>query len=169
MDIANEKLGAAGSLVVAIVANHMDREESWPFVTLSAFQERTKTIMKLSRVLSIGVNPLVTRENRAKWEEYSNYDSEAAFWYKEGMEYNRKKGIDQFDVCRQIVPGDPTLNVLMGIANRIFNQDYQAGKALSSPDADWHLPMWQVSEICANVSSSLIPMRTANNPFFLGT
>jgi len=110
MNIAKEKLGAAGSLVVAIVANEMADHVSWPFVTLSAFEERTKTIMKLSGALTIGVNPLVTRENRAKWEEYSQYDGEAANWYKDALQYQRRKGIDLFDVRPQIQTDDPSLN-----------------------------------------------------------
>jgi len=147
MNIAHEKLGAAGSLVVAIVANEMDRNVSWPFVTLSAFEERTKTIMKLSGALTIGVNPLVTRENRAKWEVYSQYESEAANWYRDALEYQRRRGINQFDVRSQIQTDDPSLNVTTGIATHIFMRDRQTGKAVISPDAESYLPIWQVRAI----------------------
>jgi len=44
LDIAREKMGAAGSLVVAIVAEGLAKEKEWPFVTLSSFQERAATI-----------------------------------------------------------------------------------------------------------------------------
>jgi len=70
--------------VVALVAHGLAMENEWPFVTMTSFQERAATIMKLSGALYIGITPLVTRENRAKWENYSN--GEAAAWYEEARE-----------------------------------------------------------------------------------
>lgn len=57
MNIATEKMAAAGSLVVAIVAHGIALDDSWPFVTLSSFQERAATVKRLSGALYIGIDP----------------------------------------------------------------------------------------------------------------
>jgi len=69
------------------------------------------------------------------------------------MAYQQKKGVNQFDVHPQVQTNNPKLNVTTRVSNHIFMQDFQMGKALISPDADWHVPIWQVCEICAKWST----------------
>jgi len=95
MNIAYENMGAAASLVVAIVAEGHSQQQYWPFITILVFQERAATVMKLSGAIYIGMNPLVTLENREKWENYST--GEAAQWYQEAQHYQQQLGIDDLD------------------------------------------------------------------------
>lgn len=88
MEIATDKMGAAGSLVVAIVAHGIALGESWPFVTLSSFQERAATVKRLSGALYIGMNPVVKDADRLAWENYSVY-SEDHSWIEEAHQYQK--------------------------------------------------------------------------------
>jgi hypothetical protein len=144
MDIANEKMGAAGSLVVAIVAHGLSVQDSWPFSTLSSFQERASSVRKLSGALYIGLNPLVTEADRKVWEYYSNYHPDAG-WYEEGRAYQRYLDLDELDARPQVETDDPELHLEHGVANYIY--DYKRdedGKGVISPTADYYLPIWQV-------------------------
>ena len=108
MDIINDKMGAAGSLVVAITAHGVDHERSWPFVALSSFQERAASVKRLSGALYIGINPLVKDEVRGEWEFYSNFEKDAE-WYQEGREYQKLQGFDGLDNRPQVETDDPDL------------------------------------------------------------
>jgi hypothetical protein len=137
-------MGAAGSLVVAIVAEGIALHRGWPFVTLSAFQERAATVMRLSQALYIGMNPLVTDEQREAWENYTMTDPDRD-WYKEGHEYQQELGFDILDNRPQVQTDDLNLHVTDGIANHIYDLDRVAGaKAVISPKAPFYLPVWQV-------------------------
>jgi hypothetical protein len=144
MDIANEKMGAAGSLVVAIVAHGLSLQNAWPFVTLSSFQERAATVMRLSGALYIGLNPVVTEANRKEWENYTNYHPDAN-WYQEGREYQESLGFDDLDNRPQVGTDDPNLHLSSGVANYIYDfQRDDGGKGVISPTASHYLPIWQV-------------------------
>mgnify|MGYP005865612713 CR=1 FL=1 len=46
--ITTERLQAVGSLIVAMIAHGKDHTRTWPFVTLSSFQQRASTVKDLS-------------------------------------------------------------------------------------------------------------------------
>lgn len=143
-EIATHKLEAAGSLVVAMIAHGEDHKLGWPFVTLSSFQERAHTVKDLSGVLYLGFNPVVSREQRLAWENYTNYHPDAN-WYQEGREYQKVIGIDDLDNRPQVKTNDPQLDLSTGVANYIY--DFERGtadKGIISPEADFYLPIWQV-------------------------
>ena len=144
MRIATEKMQAAGNLVVAMVAYSQDSDSSWPFITLSSFQERAATTKDLSGILYLGANPVVSRENRLAWENYTNNHPDAN-WYEEGREYQKTIGIDDLDNRPQVKTDDPKLDLTTGKANYIYDfQRDTTGKGEISPEADWYLPIWQV-------------------------
>ena len=58
LSIARDKMGAAGSLVVALVAHGIDHTRDWPFVTLSSFQQRALTAKRQAGALRIETNPV---------------------------------------------------------------------------------------------------------------
>ena len=82
-DIVVEKISVLGSLRVSIMAHALDwnRQQqqllnttnviSWPFVTISSFQQRAATVRKLSSSLYIGFYPVVEGYQRTEWESYS--------------------------------------------------------------------------------------------------
>ena len=58
---------AAGSIVVAMVAHGKDHKTSWPFVTLSSFQQRAATVKDL-----VSISTLAYRKNRSpiRWSQW---------------------------------------------------------------------------------------------------
>jgi hypothetical protein len=82
-EIATKNLEAISSLTVAATAHGIDTQQSWPFVTLSAFQHRALTVRSLSGALLLTMNPIVTAEQRDEWLTYSTITE--AGWHDEGM------------------------------------------------------------------------------------
>lgn len=143
-EIATHKLEAAGSLIVAMIAYGQDHQLGWPFVTLSSFQERAHTVKDLSGVLYLGFNPVISREQRLAWENYTNYSPDAN-WYQEGREYQKVLGTDDLDNRPQVKTDDPLLDLSSGVANYIYDFERDTtGKGVISPEADFYLPIWQV-------------------------
>jgi hypothetical protein len=70
-DIVEAKLAVVSSLAVALIAHGVDHTRKWPFVTISAFQQRAATARAQSGSLYVQVNPLVTLEEREEWEIYA--------------------------------------------------------------------------------------------------
>lgn len=142
-------MGAAGSFVVAITSEALATGQQWPFVTLSAFQEKTTTIKDLSGSLYIGRNPVIPHRLRIEWEQYTSYTTD---WYKQAMEHQEALGINNLDDRLQIETDDPNLHLDSGIANFIYDynrdgQDHGSNttlKAVISPPADFYVPVWQV-------------------------
>jgi uncharacterized membrane protein len=90
-DIVTQKLGALSSLGVAVIAHGVDLDQTWPFVTLSAFQPRSATARSLSGAVYLSINPIVSYAQRAEWEEYV---VEEAGWITEGFEYQEDLELD---------------------------------------------------------------------------
>lgn len=68
--IVEQKLLAVGSVEVAAIAQSLGEERGWPFVTLSAFQERAASARSLSKSLFLSINPIVNDTDRSEWEDY---------------------------------------------------------------------------------------------------
>jgi hypothetical protein len=68
--IPNDKIGPLGSLRVAYTAQAEDNSSSWPFVTLTSFQQRASFVRSLSESLHVSLLPLVHENDRLKWEQY---------------------------------------------------------------------------------------------------
>lgn len=138
-------------MIVAMIAHGMDHKKSWhhqqgwPFVTLTSFQERAHTVKDLSGVLYIGFYPIVEHDKRLAWENYTQHHADA-HWYAEGREYQKHIGTDDLDNRPQVKTDDPQLDLSTGVANHIYDfQRDTTGKGVISPEADWYLPIWQVS------------------------
>lgn len=68
--IVDLKLVAVSSLGVATIAHGVDHTRTWPFVTLSSFQQRAATARSESGALYIHINHFVTDDDRKEWEEF---------------------------------------------------------------------------------------------------
>jgi hypothetical protein len=69
-NVVHQKVAAISSLAVAIIAHGIDHSRSWPFVTLSSFQQRSSTARKLADALFVTICPIVSDENRTEWEDF---------------------------------------------------------------------------------------------------
>lgn len=105
-----------------MTAHGIDHGKSWPFVTLSSFQERAATIMDSSGVLYVGFNPIVYQADRTKWENYT-YNNPEAQWYPAAREYQKMIGIDDFDNRPQLKTDEEDLILDTGVANYIYDFD----------------------------------------------
>jgi hypothetical protein len=90
-DIVLSKLGAASSLAVATIAHGVDHFRTWPFVTLSSFQQRSSTALKGSKGIFSALLPLVTAVDREEWERFVIEDGS---WIAEGVGLQQGLGIE---------------------------------------------------------------------------
>ncbi|KAL7560177.1 hypothetical protein ACA910_016606 [Epithemia clementina (nom. ined.)] len=147
--IPTVNIGAVGALVVANVAHGVDHFREWPFVTLSSFQQRSDATKRLSLALQTCVAPIVTRENRAEWEFFSNNSSLREEWFTDGIDYQVERGSMQLDTRTRIpvAPGED-LDLSSGVGSRIFHYGFEEGdEAHVSSDKDMYLPVYQISPI----------------------
>jgi hypothetical protein len=69
-DIVHHKLGAISSVAVAAIAHGIDHQRFWPFVSISAFQQRCSNARSLSKALLLSISPHVNQTNRDEWEHF---------------------------------------------------------------------------------------------------
>ena len=93
-DIITQKLGAISSVGVAAIAHGVDNNQSWPFLALSSFQERSATARSLSGAIFISLNPVVSDPQRADWEKFV---VDRAEWIPAGHEYQKDLEVDTFE------------------------------------------------------------------------
>jgi hypothetical protein len=76
--IVKQKLGAISAVGVAMIAHGVDHTRTWPFVTLSSFQQRSSTARSLSGALLVSMNHYVNETKRLEWEHYVT--SNDSYW-----------------------------------------------------------------------------------------
>jgi hypothetical protein len=77
-NVVHQKVAAISSLAVAIIAHGIDHSRSWPFVTLSSFQQRSSTARKLADALFVTICPIVSDDDRKEWEDFVSMDD--SYW-----------------------------------------------------------------------------------------
>jgi hypothetical protein len=77
-NVVEQKVAAISALAVAIIAHGIDHRRSWPFVTLSSFQQRSSTARKLADALFVTISPLVSDSNRKEWEDFVTLED--SYW-----------------------------------------------------------------------------------------
>ncbi len=67
-----EEMAAISGLAVAATAEtlRVNATESWPFVTLSNFQERAGSARRISGAIYVSINPIVESNQLSDWESY---------------------------------------------------------------------------------------------------
>jgi hypothetical protein len=79
---------------VAAIAHGVDNKQSWPFLSLSSFQERSATARSLSGAVFVSLNPVVSDPQRADWEKFV---VEKAGWIPAGFQYQKDLEVDGFE------------------------------------------------------------------------
>lgn len=75
-------LGAVDSFSVNMVSYSKYSNETWPFVTIPEFAIRCAKLLSLSKATVISTYPIVSTEQREKWENYSLAND---WWVDEGI------------------------------------------------------------------------------------
>jgi hypothetical protein len=153
-DIAHSRIGAISSLTVATTAHAVDhlKQNPWPYMTLSWFQQRALTTRALSGAIFLTLNPFVTNETiRKSWENYS-FNSPDANWHSDGMSYQKELNYSLYGIVAsfrdvtQRVTHDPNLNITTGLANHIWTLD-SVGNAEIDHSKGPYLPTWETSPV----------------------
>ena len=74
----------------------IERNATWPFVTLSSFQRRAAIARSLSGSLYLSVNHYVTDNEREKWEKYVAEDRDN--YIRDSYDYFDEVGIKYFEI-----------------------------------------------------------------------
>ena len=74
------EMAAISGIAVAATADALQTNatETWPFVTLTHFQERAGSARRMSGALYLSINPLVQSNQLSDWEQYVL--SDANYW-----------------------------------------------------------------------------------------
>jgi hypothetical protein len=81
----DKMLGLLDSVAVTLVSTvRNDDETSWPFVTIPNFAVRMSKLLPFMAALNINVLPLVTVEERFRWEAYTLFNND---WVNENMAF----------------------------------------------------------------------------------
>lgn len=149
------KLRAIDTMSVTITSytGSQGNGSSWPHVTLPDFDYRSASAMRNGGGISIGLHPLVYRENRQEWEAFS---SQAQGWRRQGLEFQRiyensleSSGLhDDDDEAnhdhRQLHSGE--LDV-QNVSEHIFQVGVNGFPEILEETADVMLPLWQHSPV----------------------
>ena len=74
--------GLLASKAINVASYSIDRDMDWPFVTIPHFEERGTSKNRLSKALQLSLVPIVPKELKTKWEEFSYYNQS---WVQEGV------------------------------------------------------------------------------------
>jgi hypothetical protein len=89
-NILEQKIAAIAAFGVTITASAVANNNTWPFVTIDQFQQRSASSRSLSGCLFLQMAPIITDNTRVSWEEYSN---ENRGWLTEARLYQAEKGL----------------------------------------------------------------------------
>jgi hypothetical protein len=84
----DKTLGLLDSVAVTLVSTvRNDNKTSWPFVTVPNFAVRKAKLLPFTAALNINVLPLVTAEERFRWEAYTLFNDD---WVNENMAFQEQ-------------------------------------------------------------------------------
>ena len=145
-EIVQEKLSAISIFPVSFTAYARANNHTWPFVTMNDFQQQAAIPLRVSNALYTHLMPIVSLEEREKWEEYSIQNKG---WIEESRESLQAFGLEEV-LGQDSSPFAPvaegsTLDFSSGVANKIYTVDegkFQPGPTKVQPT---YFPIWQQS------------------------
>ena len=170
--VVSQKVAAITSLAVTLTAYARSQNDTWPFVTMNDFQQRSAMVRSLSDCLFLELLPIVTDENRAAYEAYAlknkGWLDDGRAWQDQlhlGFSTSRRELEATENVPRKMqdggvfgsatsggVTGNQVLNFTNGkqgastIANQIFTLDSN-WKPVVDPGPGPYTPIWESSPI----------------------
>lgn len=148
--ILEQKIAAIAALGVTFTAFALHENQTWPFVTMDNFQQRSASTRSLSGSYFMELLPVVTEKNREKWEEYSVANKA---WLSEGREHQQKHSLGTTRSLEledgDSVTGDVVLTFTGGnssISRKIFTFD-ETFNVVIDPGPGPYYPIWQSSPV----------------------
>jgi hypothetical protein len=144
------KLRAIDSLSVSITSHAGSRSSGWPNVTLPDFGYRAATTLSIGRGIAVALHPLVYRENKREWEEFSYQAQE---WRREDLEFqsmypnpSESDGMQGHNMVHRYLFEEKHDNPnVQNISEFIFHVN--DGIPTRAEEAGIMLPLWQHSPV----------------------
>ena len=70
LSVPDDKIGPLGSLRVAYISQARDTNSTWPFVSLTSFQQRASIVQRLTGSLHVAIVNVVHDNERKEWEKF---------------------------------------------------------------------------------------------------
>lgn len=151
------KLRAMDSLSVTISSYSMHQSVGWPNISLPEFAFRAATALSNGRGLSIGLQPLVYRENLKEWEAFAMEHQE---WRAEGLEFQ-----SIFPEALEIIDDGEEGKLSHGYSHSLFDGQFDSSNIQEisefvfrvedgepiKVEGDLMMPVWQYSPIDAGL------------------
>jgi hypothetical protein len=80
-------LSTLSHMGLTISSYALERNETWPFVTIPSFETKGGALIKTTKAFDVSLNVLVKEKEKALWENYSAANQE---WIQTGLDYNQK-------------------------------------------------------------------------------
>ena len=157
---AQNKLEAVGAIALMIQAYALDSGSQWPNVTVPYFEEHIMATQSLTDAYGVQLFPIVTKDTRAGWEEYSvehrdwlNASYFAQRHLYDGQDLSRlepgetaEPGFNWFDhLWGEGYYNESNPDFSSGISNSIFGTTFNSEKhPIIDPNEDGpFFPQWQ--------------------------
>lgn len=152
------KLQALDTLAVAITSYAATAEVgAWPNIALPEFAYRSASTLKVGQSISIGLQPLVYRENQREWENYAITNQD---WIREGFAFQSlfpdaidavdrdSDHEDEHDHHDHRLLVDESLNTAVGDIRNISEFIFSVMDGIpAKTQGDLMMPLWQHSPI----------------------
>ena len=158
---AQNRLEAIGALAFQIQTYVHDSNSSWPFVTVSFYEDRVYSMNSLTDAFDVLLFPVVSQKNRRAWEEYAvanvhwinqSYAAQESEMGKPPGQILPTANQTWFDVLwgEGFVTAKPT-DFSSGISDRIFGGWDPKNDSIRGPyqypKQEFYFPQWQAAPI----------------------
>jgi len=117
--------------------------ETWPFVSLPDFELKAALVRELADVIGIMVLPIVTRENLAKWADFTTTNQS---WFWEGMDIQKQiYGLEDDRTFENIHGNLNITGQLIQFSDTGLDDNKKVGEAEDSRYQGPFFPVWQYS------------------------
>ncbi len=118
-NILEQKIAAIAAFGVTITASAVANNNTWPFVTIDQFQQRSASSRSLSGCLFLQMAPIITDDTRAAWEAYAVANQG---WLTEARLYQAEKSLGQ---------GVATMNINSEISGLDYTEGFYVDRGVS--------------------------------------
>jgi CHASE domain len=139
-----------------IMSYAIEKNATWPFVQIPHYEHRGEDNDAISKALMIGISPLVTRENK---EAYLNYTYNHQGWIQEGL------NVQCFTQDTECLAPERNISTYMTrLSDGVTGATIPQNEAGADVGPGQYAPMWQYAPIAAD--PSMVGFDTLSHPTF---